>query len=95
MTISIDLSGLRKTRWYEYTVRFVFGGLTTAATGLIARRFGPRTGGLFLAFPAIFPATATLVEKHEKQKKRRTGSKGPFVGAKLRRWMRPAQRWAA
>ena len=30
-------------------------------------------GGLFLAFPAIFPASATLVEKHEIEKKRSAG----------------------
>ncbi len=28
-------------------------------------RFGPRVGGLFLAFPAILPATLTLLEKKE------------------------------
>ena len=37
------------------------------------QRWGPGIGGLFLAFPAIFPASATLVEKHEKQKKNRAG----------------------
>jgi len=26
-------------------------------------------GGLFLAFPAILPASATLIERHEKEKK--------------------------
>jgi len=64
MTIHIDLAGLGRTKWHEYAVRFVFGGLITAAAGLIAHRYGPRIGGLFLAFPAIFPASATLVEKH-------------------------------
>ena len=43
---------------------------------MIAKKFGPEIGGLFLAFPAIFPASATLVEKHEKQKKRRAGLEG-------------------
>jgi hypothetical protein len=28
--------------------------------------FGPETGGSFLAFPAIFFASATLIEKHER-----------------------------
>jgi hypothetical protein len=41
-----------------------------------AKSFGPVVGGLFLAFPAIFPATATLVEKHEKEKKRVAGIDG-------------------
>jgi FAD dependent oxidoreductase/Protein of unknown function (DUF3147) len=51
------------TRWHEYLIRFVLGGLVTAATGAIASEFGPETGGLFLAFPAIFCASATLIEK--------------------------------
>src|SRR3981081_1537138 len=70
MTIRIDLSGLRETRGHEYAIRVVLGGLITSATGLIAHLYGPQTAGLFLAFPAIFPATATLVEKHEAQKNR-------------------------
>ena len=48
--------------------------------GIIAKRFGPEIGGLFLAFPAIFPATATLIEKHEKQKKERAGESGTERG---------------
>jgi hypothetical protein len=73
MRLSLDLSALKRTRWYEYALRFVFGGAVTVATGLIAKQYGPVFGGLFLAFPAIFPASATLVEKHETKKKRRTG----------------------
>ena len=69
MRIKIDPSGILKTRWYEFAVRFFFGGLITAIAGLIAKKFGPGVGGLFLAFPAIFPASATLIEKHEKQRK--------------------------
>jgi len=80
MIIHIDFDGLRRTKWYEYTVRFVFGGLITAAAGLIAHRWGPAIGGLFLAFPAIFPASATLVERHETQKKKRAGLQGIIRG---------------
>jgi hypothetical protein len=80
MTIRIDIGGLRRTRWYEYAIRFLFGGLITAAAGLIAERWGPAIGGLFLAFPAIFPASATLVEKHERQKKARIGLHGAVRG---------------
>jgi hypothetical protein len=71
--IKLDTSGLGQSWWYEYLVRFVFGGGVTAMAGIIAKHFGPEIGGLFLAFPAILPATATLIEKHEKQKKERTG----------------------
>jgi hypothetical protein len=41
--------------------------------GLLAKQFGPVFGGLFLAFPAIFPASVTLVEKHEREKKQKAG----------------------
>jgi hypothetical protein len=71
--VSLDLSALRRTKWYEYAVRFLFGGTITVVAGLLAKKFGPSFGGLFLAFPAIFPASATLVEKHEKEKKQRAG----------------------
>jgi hypothetical protein len=68
MQIKIDPSALKKTRWYEFGIRFLSGGLITAATGMIAKEFGAGVGGLFLAFSAIFPASATLIEKHEKEK---------------------------
>ena len=54
-------------------MRFLLGGAITAAAGLLAKHYGPVFGGLFLAFPAIFPASATLVEKHETEKKQRAG----------------------
>jgi hypothetical protein len=73
MRVTFDFSALAKTRWYEYGVRFLFGGAITVIAGLLAKQFGPVFGGLFLAFPAIFPASATLVEKHERQKKRKAG----------------------
>lgn len=44
--------------------------------GIAAKEYGPVIGGLFLAFPAIFPASATLIEKHEKEKKERVGLRG-------------------
>ena len=75
MAIKINPSALKQTKWHEYLVRFVFGGLVTAAAGMIARKFGPEVGGLFLAFPAIFPATATLIEKHEAESKEQKGLK--------------------
>ena len=76
MEIQIHSEVLDDTKWYEYAVRFLFGGLITALAGIIAKKFGPEIGGLFLAFPAILPASATLIEKHEKQEKERLGLKG-------------------
>jgi hypothetical protein len=67
MKISLDLSALGKTKWYEYALRCAFGGSITVAAGLVAKKWGPGVGGLFLAFPAIFPASATLVENTRKK----------------------------
>jgi hypothetical protein len=80
LTISIDLSGLKRTKWYEFAIRFLAGGLITALIGVIAKNVGPGVGGLFLAFPSIFPAAASLVESHEKKKKARVGLDGETRG---------------
>jgi hypothetical protein len=73
MKIKVNAGAIFQTKWYEYAMRFVIGGGITVVAGLIAERFGPAIGGLFLAFPAIFPASATLIEKHEVEKKRKAG----------------------
>jgi uncharacterized membrane protein (GlpM family) len=80
MTIKIDPSGLKQTKWHEYLLRFVAGGVITVVAGVIARQWGPVMGGLFLAFPAIFPASATLIEKHERQRKQEKGLHGEDRG---------------
>jgi hypothetical protein len=74
--IEANWASLKETRLHEYAVRFFFGGLCTVVAGLIAKRFGPAVGGLFLAFPAIFPASASLIESHEKRRKAKIGSDG-------------------
>lgn len=61
-------------------MRFFFGGLITAVAGLIAKRFGAGVGGLFLAFPAILPASISLVEKHTRESKERKGMSGRIRG---------------
>jgi hypothetical protein len=73
MKVKASTAALKQTKWYEYAARFFIGGAVTVFTGLVAKKFGPTVGGLFLAFPAIFPASATLIEKHEKQKRERAG----------------------
>jgi|SRR5579872_6364437 len=70
MRIKLNLAALKGIHWYEYLLRFLFGGAVTVGTGLLAKKFGPAMGGLFLAFPAIFPAGVTLVQKHECEKKK-------------------------
>jgi Protein of unknown function (DUF3147) len=80
MQIKIDTSVLGETKWSDYAVRFLFGGLVTATAGIIAKKFGPGVGGLFLAFPAIFPASATLIEKNAREQKQKAGLNGTRRG---------------
>ena len=80
MRIGLDVSSIQHLRLRDYAVRFVFGGIVTVLTGLIAGRYGPGVAGLFLAFPAIFPAGATLIEKQQREKKRRVGLDGTSRG---------------
>jgi hypothetical protein len=80
MIVQFKFSALRQTNWYEYLVRYVLGGAMTVIAGLIAAHFGPVIGGLFLAFPAIFPASATLIEKHARERKQKAGLPGTRRG---------------
>lgn len=82
MAPSVELSGLRQAHWQPLAVRFVLGGAVTVCTGLVARHWGPVIGGLFLAFPAILPATATLIEREETEKLRRAGHPDSVRGRK-------------
>jgi hypothetical protein len=78
--IRFSTSSLKQGRWYEYLIRFTLGGAATVFTGLVSSRYGASVGGLFLALPAIFCASATLIEKHEIRRKREAGIAGERRG---------------
>jgi hypothetical protein len=80
MFMRFQIGALSKVKWNEVAVRFLFGGAITVATGLIAQRYGPTVGGLFLAFPAIFPASVTLLAKKQREKKAKHGMEGDLRG---------------
>jgi drug/metabolite transporter (DMT)-like permease len=80
MPIRFSRSSLKQGSWYEYLIRFVLGGMATVVTGMISSAFGASAGGLFLALPAIFCASATLIEKHEIRRKRDAGLRGERRG---------------
>ena len=81
--IRMTFSALREGRWYEYLIRFAFGGAATAFAGLISSFYGASLGGLFLALPAIFCASATLIEKHEIRRRREAGLSGERRGQQV------------
>lgn len=76
-----DVRALRDKKAWEYLVRFLFGGVVTACTGLVSHAFGPVVGGLFLGFPAILPASLTLVKKHEGRAQAVEDARGGRVGS--------------
>jgi hypothetical protein len=80
MMVQIEFAAIKGIKLHEWIVRFLFGGAVCVLAGLMAKWFGAEIGGLFLAFPAIFPAGACLVESHEKQHKARAGLDGTQRG---------------
>ncbi|MCW1991947.1 hypothetical protein WN73_18290 [Bradyrhizobium sp. CCBAU 45394] len=80
MVVHFKFSALKQGRPYEYIVRFALGGLATVVAGLVANWAGPEAGGVMLAFPAIFCASATLIEKHERVRKEKHGLRGERRG---------------
>jgi uncharacterized membrane protein (GlpM family) len=79
--IQCELSRLSQTSLREYCARFLFGGLATAAVGIIATAFGPSVAGLFLAFPAILIASLTLVGSHDGNAAAGSDALGAATGA--------------
>jgi hypothetical protein len=78
MRLKLRFDSLKQTKPTEYLSRFVFGGLVTILAGFVADHFGPVIGGLFLAFPGIFPAGVSLVEKHKAQREEAEGKLGTW-----------------
>jgi Flp pilus assembly protein TadB len=81
--VHAGLYSLRESHWHDYAARFLLGGAATVLTGIIAAYFGPLVGGLFLAFPAILPATATLVERHARERKEAASLSGGRRGREV------------
>lgn len=70
-----------KTPIREWLVRFAFGAGVSALAGAISEIWGPKIGGLFLAFPAILLASLTLVAKDEGAHQAREDARGAALGA--------------
>jgi uncharacterized membrane protein (GlpM family) len=65
----------------EHALRFALGGTITVLTGLVAHELGPLWGGVCLAFPAILPASATLVDRREGRRAAVDDCRGATDGA--------------
>lgn len=76
MLLRLRMSTLRESTPMEWVQRFLFGGTVTVIASLVAQHYGPVIGGLFLAFPGIFPASVCLVEKHKIKREQEQGNQG-------------------
>ncbi len=79
--VGLDWAKLSKASPPELLIRFVFGGGIALVAAISGSVFGPRFGGLFLAFPAVLPATLTLIEKKEGTTKAWADASGGVLGA--------------
>lgn len=77
----LDLKKIRKIRPGELLVRFAFGALVSTVAGVLTITAGPKFGGLFLAFPAILPATLTLLEKKDGLAQAVSDVRGAVIGS--------------
>jgi hypothetical protein len=80
MRVGVNLKKLCETKPHEMLSRFVFGGIVAVLATLISNRYGPVIGGLFLAFPGIFPPSVSLTEKHAEKRKAAHGKTGIRFG---------------
>jgi hypothetical protein len=76
-----DARELRKASISQYLLRFAFGGAVTVATAVIAQAWGPVIGGLFLAFPAVLPASLTFVRNEDGRRAAVDDARGARMGA--------------
>lgn len=72
---------LREVRATAILVRFGFGAAVSALAAAFSSVWGPRLGGVFLAFPAILLAALTLVAKEEGLRAARDDARGAAVGS--------------
>jgi uncharacterized membrane protein (GlpM family) len=79
--VGIHLGALRGLPASDLLVRFGFGAAISAVAGLVSVFAGSEPGGILLAFPAILPATLTLIEKEESERQAEDLDVGSILGA--------------
>jgi hypothetical protein len=80
-SVALTPERAREIRVRDLLVRFAFGAATSTVAGLITIAFGPRAGGVFLAFPAILAATLTLIADEDTARQAREDARGAIIGS--------------
>jgi hypothetical protein len=81
MKPELNWAALHKVKPLEYLVRFAFGGLISVGAAALGAHWGPGVGGLFLAFPAILPASLTLLKEKGGTRQACDDARGAVLGS--------------
>lgn len=65
----------------DLAVRFAFGAGIAAAAGIVGLLWGNKVGGILLGFPAILPASLTLIEKKDGRHEAQVDATGAVLGS--------------
>jgi len=65
----------------KYLTRFVFGAGIATAAAIVGMVFGPKLGGILLGFPAILPASLTLIERTDGRHEAKVDATGALLGS--------------
>lgn len=76
----VDVRSIRNVKPSEMLVRFALGASVSVIAGIISNAAGARLGGVFLAFPAILPASLTFVQEKEGTSKADRDAVGAILG---------------
>lgn len=76
----VDVRSIRNVKASEMLVRFALGACVSVVAAIISNSAGARLGGVFLAFPAILPASLTFVQKKEGTSKADRDAVGAILG---------------
>jgi len=77
---SAELGRLSHAKPNELAVRFAFGAAISVVAGILGKVVGARFGGTFLAFPAILPASLTLIQDKESNRRAGRNAIGAIIG---------------
>jgi hypothetical protein len=77
---TLEPGKVRKTPLKDYVVRFVLGAVIAIAAHILSKSIGARFGGVFLAFPAILPASLTLIQEKEGTRRADRDAIGAVLG---------------
>ncbi len=77
----VDFGAIKKHSFDDYATRFAFGAGISAAAAIVAAVFGAKVGGVLLAFPAIMPASLTLIEKKDGREKAAINAYAAILGS--------------